>query len=107
MRSVPPRAWMRSMKLTSIKPFAKDTPGTRFVLHCGLLRAGSTEQVHKEAIGAGNAFRELPKERQPGVDVSSIANFAVHQPAIQIFFAGIVHAQQRSVFEWRVGIRQS
>ena len=68
------------------------------LLHYESLRMRSAEQVHKEAIGAGYAFRQLPEERQPGVDVHSFSEFRVHQSTVQIFFAWIMHGEQCRVF---------
>src|SRR5579864_1356680 len=62
-----------------------------------LLRPLSADQVDEEAIRARHSIRQLPEERQTGVDVRSFAEVCINQSAIQVRLAGIVHCQQRRV----------
>src|SRR5438270_2158770 len=60
-------------------------------------RGRGADQVHQEAIRAGNALRQLAEKSDSRVNVHAFAEARVHQAAVERRLAGIVHGQQRCV----------
>lgn len=58
---------------------------------------GGAKEVDEEAVRAGDSVGEFAKEGEAGVDVSAFAEFGVDETASQIFFAGIVHGEERCI----------
>src|SRR5579864_1699181 len=61
------------------------------------------DQIHKQAYGAGNASRKLPRKSISGEDVNTLAIVGQQQAAFLRRFARIVAGQQR--LELRVPLR--
>src|SRR5260221_227302 len=58
----------------------------------------STEQIHEETVGAGDAFGEFAEKGEAGVDVDAFAERRVDEATVEVFFVGVVHGEKRRVF---------
>src|SRR4051812_39461434 len=62
-----------------------------------LLRDAMIDQVGEESKGAGHARRQLPEERQAGVDEAALAVPGDEKAALARRLAGVAHGQRRLV----------
>src|SRR6266852_6017605 len=62
-----------------------------------MLRTRSAQEIDEETVSAGDSFRKLAEESDAGVNVDAFSVTGVHDRAVLLGLAGILHGQ-----EWRV-----